>query len=61
MAYPSKLQIELASRVQLCRWWRFIDSPTCPTEQRLMDRIVERFNEAGGFTPEISKLLGWKK
>lgn len=28
-------------------------------EAKIMDRISERFNEVGGFTPEISKSLGW--
>jgi DNA-binding ferritin-like protein len=28
-------------------------------EVAVMDRIAERFKEVGGFTPEISKHIGW--
>lgn len=28
-------------------------------EAKIMDRLSERFKEVGGFTPEISKSLGW--
>jgi DNA-binding ferritin-like protein len=28
-------------------------------EAPIMDRIAERLKELGGFTPEISKSLGW--
>ena len=28
-------------------------------EALIMDRINERFKEMGGFTPELSKQMGW--
>jgi hypothetical protein len=28
-------------------------------ESKIMDRIVKRFDDAGGMTPEISKRIGW--
>ena len=28
-------------------------------EAKIMDRIAERLKEFGGFTPEISKRIGW--
>ena len=71
MAYPSREQVEAASHEQLCRWWRFQGCPgadrigyddfqdTLEREARIMDRIGERIKEFGGFTPEISKRLGW--
>lgn len=30
-------------------------------EVTIMNRIAERLKEAGGFIPEISKLLGWQE
>lgn len=69
--YPSMEEVESAAQLQLCRWWRFLKSPgqsaigsdhfteTLNLEGTIMDRIVERVEEGGGFTPEISKQLGW--
>jgi len=34
---------------------------TLEAEKIILDRIEERLKEAGGFTPEISKLIGWEK
>jgi hypothetical protein len=71
MHYPTLDQVNAADRAQLCAWWRFLDSPgteaigrddfeTVMQEQKaIMDRIAERFREAGGFSPEISKSIGW--
>ena len=74
MNYPTMEEVEKADRIQICRWYRFLPSPGWYTlglddpnfetvmmkEKAIMDRIVERSKELGGFTPEISKLLGWK-
>jgi len=69
--YPTLEQIEKADRYQLCYWHRFLPSPgagaigtdefqeVLHAECVLMDLIHERWKEAGGFTPAISKLLGW--
>ena len=57
--YPSKEQVETADRMQICRWYRFLPSATNTTDAETMDKIVERFKELGGFTPEISKAIGW--
>lgn len=71
MKYPTMEQVESASRLELCRWHRFLDSPGMPgigkenfmeileTESRIAERIHERLRELGGFTPEISKAIGW--
>lgn len=50
-----------ASHEELCRIWRFSGSnsvyiKTEPLFQILHNRL---FKEFGGFTPEISKKLGW--
>lgn len=71
--YPTMEEVEKADRYQLCKWWRFLHSPGLKAtdrpraqfllimeeEGRIMDRIRKRFDEFGGFTPEISKALGW--
>ena len=69
--YPTIEQVNAASHEQICRWWRFSKSPgvdaigradfeqVLEREAAVMDRIGERLKEFGGFTPEISKHLGW--
>lgn len=75
MSYPTLAQVNEATREQICSWWRFLPSPgsnaiaanlpyeevhrVMDAEAKIMDRIAERFHELGGFTPEISKHLGW--
>ena len=57
---PAMEQVENADREQICRWWRFLASPITDEEVKVMDRIAERFKEVGGFTPAISKRIGWE-
>ena len=71
MQYPTTEVIEVADRLQLARWSRFLPSPgvnwiggkhfndQLEKEAKKMDRILERFNELGGWSSEISKNLGW--
>lgn len=59
MNYPNKETIENSDRLTICYWYRFLPSPTNETE--IMNKIVEKFKEFGGFTPEISKKIGWEK
>lgn len=60
MKTPTLKEIEQASHEQLCRWWRFLPIGSYP-EGKAGDRLKERlFKEYGGFTPEISKSLGWR-
>jgi hypothetical protein len=73
MNYPTLEEVERADRLELCRWYRFLPSPGSKAvgrsefydilhkEKPVMDRIVERMNKVGGFTPEISKAIGWAK
>lgn len=72
MNYPTLDQVNAADRYQICEWNRFLPSPgerainrddfrsVMESEGAVMDRIVERLRELGGFTPEISKQLGWR-
>ena len=69
--YPSLEAVNGANREQICTWYRFLPSPgssaigqknfqdVLDAESPIMDRIFERFKELGGFTPEISKSIGW--
>ena len=71
MNYPNLEEVEHASLFDLCKWQRFLPSPgmnvigqpefedTMQRESTVMARIIERSRELGGFTPEISKALGW--
>jgi hypothetical protein len=71
MNYPSLEMVERASRIELARWYRFLPSPGLnhvgsmnfclmnKHELKVMERIIERFNDVGGMTSEISKMIGW--
>lgn len=59
--YPNKEQIKQATQVQLVRWMRFLRFAETDEESKLIDLIDKRFQELGGMTPEISKLIGWDK
>jgi hypothetical protein len=73
MNYPTLEEVEKADREQICRWWRFLPSPGAGAVGRddftevlnqhaiVLNRIGERLGELGGFSPEISKKLGWDK
>ena len=69
--YPTLEQVEAADQEQLCRWYRYLPSPGCSAlssvaefeaardrEKPVLDRICERWQAGGGFTPEISKRIG---
>ena len=76
MSYPTLEQVEAATHYEICKWWRFLPSPgssaigdsdreyfdkTLARELKVMDKIKERLDHFGGFTPEISKSLGWER
>jgi len=58
---PTIEEVEKADREQICRWWRFLPSAMTEEGRKVQDRIAERFEEVGGFTPEISKRIGWTR
>ena len=72
MGYPTLGEVEKANRIQLARWYRFMDSPGMSAikgddfeivmmkEKEILDRIIVRFTEMGGFSPDISKHIGWE-
>jgi len=61
MNYPSIDEIEAADHEQICRWWRFLPSPSSVQDLDAARFIGERFSAFGGFTPELSKKIGWKE
>jgi hypothetical protein len=55
-------KINSLSQYEMCRMWRFSKSGTVPwfdMQSPLWPIWEKRFKELGGFTPEISKSLGW--
>jgi hypothetical protein len=56
--YPTLAQVATADREQLARWARFLPSPSAE-ELEIINEIMERFTAMGGFTPELSKKIGW--
>ena len=56
-----KLQIDQMSREEMCRLWRFAPAghPCFTTSTPVTAYFKERFDSLGGFSPEISKRIGW--
>lgn len=71
MRYPTLEEVEEASHRQLGEWCRFLPSPgmgaigaagfsdAIDKDASIMRRILERFGEAGGWNPQLSKDIGW--
>lgn len=53
--------IDSMSQEDMCRLWRFStsDNPILRGDLPFYARFKEKFNKLGGFTPEISKRIGW--
>lgn len=57
-----KLEIDSLTHIEMCKMWRFgtlkpewLDSSN-PLSAYFIERLFQHF---GGFTPEISKMIGW--
>lgn len=69
--YPTLEQVEAADTPTLARWSRHLPSPgqhaigqddfhdVLDREVVISERISARFKEAGGWTPSLSKAVGW--
>ena len=57
--FPTMEQVEKATEEQLARWFRFLPSGDTEEQQRIQDRIGERFKTMGGMTPVLSKRIGF--
>lgn len=49
--FPTMEQVEKANHEQLARWYRFLPSGDTKEQQKIIDRIAERFKRLGGMTP----------
>lgn len=58
-----KKKIDNMSREDMCRLWRFAPSghPYFINDTELQKHFDERFKELGGFSPSISKKIGWEE
>lgn len=59
-----KKEIDAMSQMAMAKLWRFAPSghPYFRNDiPELSKRFNKRFAKLGGFTPEISKAIGWKK
>lgn len=56
-----KEKIDNMSREDMCRLWRFAPSghPCFITGNEVTEYFRERFDKLGGFSPAISKRIGW--
>ena len=54
-------QINSMSQIEMARMWRFSPSgnPIFDSSLPYYEIFAKRFKELGGFTPEISKAIGW--
>lgn len=57
--FPTVEQVERANHDQLARWYRFLPSGDTKEQQRIMDRIAERFKRLGGMTRALEKKIGF--
>jgi hypothetical protein len=56
-----KKAIDSMTREEMCRLWRFAPSghPCFVRDSPVADHFEVRFRSLGGFSPEISKKIGW--
>lgn len=59
MPYPTLEQVTNAGQLQLAKWMRFLGSPQTDKQMHVLDAIQAKFKANGGWTPELSKLVGW--
>jgi hypothetical protein len=59
MKYPTKEEIETASKEQLGRWCRFLINPSTEEHRTILHLILKRFLSRGGWTETLSKKVGW--
>jgi hypothetical protein len=58
LTYPTIADVVKADHEQICRWWKSLESPETPQEERVMDLIFKKLQALGGLTPEISRKIG---
>ena len=61
MTTEQKDQINAMSQYEMCKLWRFAKCPHPLLQDDTGDYFAKRLKEKGGFTPEISKSIGWDR
>lgn len=54
-----KAEIDAMSQEELCKKWRFAPAGDPMFKDEAGKYFADRLEEKGGFSPEISKRLGW--
>lgn len=59
---PAKKRcIDAMTQLELCRMWRFAASGESLLSGKTGEYFKARLDQMGGFTPGISKALGWNR
>lgn len=61
MTEQQKAQIDAMDRTGMARYWRFAPLGASLLQGDAGDYFQKRFAELGGFSPEISKEIGWDR
>jgi len=56
-----KATIDALSRLEMARKWRFAPIGDPMFQPPAGEYFKQRFAELGGFSPEISKAIGWER
>ena len=59
MEYPTEQQVDVADRRQVLEWFRHLPTASNAHEVAIINKVYARAVEFGGFTPELSKEIGW--
>ncbi len=54
--FPTMAEVEAASVRQLAQWYRLLVAPANKSEQRIMRRMIERFNAVTGVPSATGKV-----
>ena len=57
--HSSVEQVEKANHEQLARWYRFLPSGDTKEQQKVLDKVSEKFKKLGGMTPALEKKIGF--
>lgn len=55
--FPTIYEVENADREQIAWWYWFLPRRRVPSEQKIIDRIVDRFLNMGGMTPGLLRRI----
>lgn len=56
-----KREIDGMTQYQLCQTWRFATVGNPLLQGEVGEYFAAKLDKKGGFTPEISRALGWKR